>query len=410
MRHEPNEFRDGWRVVLAAALGTGVGVTGAPYYTLGIFIGPLSAQFGWTRSQIGAGALALHLGYAFIAPFVGRLIDRIGVRKVALTSLIGVAIGLLLMTQIGPSIASYYVLIVLLALLGCGTIPIVWTYAVNTWFQINRGFALSLTLTGTGVASMLAPVAVNALIANYGWQAGYIGLAAFVVVVAFPMVWLFLFEKAGIDRTALRSTSHLPGISAGDALRTARFWQLLLGIGAISLGTGMLIVHLVPLLTDAGLSRNVAAEIVGTMGMAIIVGRLSVGALVDRLHAPYVAVVYLLFPVFGCLLLAHVTITSLIAVLGVLTIGLAAGAEVDLIAFLTSRYFGLKSYGELYGWQLVIFALGAGFGPLVSGWAFDTSGNYKISLHAAAAGFTVGAILIGLLGAYPKFDDVAKGD
>jgi MFS family permease len=354
MRQDRNEFRDGWRVVLAAALGTGVGLTGAPYYTLGIFIGPLNAQFGWTRSQIAAGALCLHLGYAFVAPFVGRLIDRVGVRKVALTSLVGLVIGLLLMTQIGPSINSYFVSVVILALLGCGTIPIVWTYAVNTWFQRNRGFALSLTLTGTGVASMLAPVGVNALIANYGWQAGYLGLAAFVVVVVIPVVWLLLFEKVGIDRTAPRSTLHLPGLLARDALRTARFWQLLFGIGAISLGTGALIVHLVPLLTDAGLSRNVAAGIVGFMGMAIIVGRLSVGVLVDRLHAPYVAVVYLLFPVFGCLLLAHVAITSTIAVLGVLTIGLAAGAEVDLIAFLTSRYFGLKSYGELYGWQLVI--------------------------------------------------------
>ena len=140
---------------------------------------------------------------------------------------------------------------------------------------------------------------------------------------------------------------------------------------------------------------------------SIIVGLLSVGLLVDRLHAPYIAVVYRLFPVFGCLLLAHVATTPTFAVVSVLTT--AAGAEVDLIAFLTSRYFGLKSYGELYGWQLVIFALGAGFGPFFSGWAFDMSGSYNISLHVAAAAFAVGAILIGLLGAYPKFGDIAHG-
>jgi MFS family permease len=115
--------------------------------------------------------------------------------------------------------------------------------------------------------------------------------------------------------------------------------------------------------------------------------------------------VYLMFPVIGCLILATAVITPTIAIIGVLMVGLAAGAEVDLIAFLTSRYFGLKSYGELYGWQLVVFALGAGFGPLLSGWAFDLSGSYKISLYAGAAAFALGAAAIGSLGRYPVFAD-----
>ena len=352
---------------------------------------------------MAGGALCLHLGYAFIAPLLGRLIDRIGVRKVAVTSLIGLTIGLCLMTQIGPSILSLYALVLLMAVLGCGTIPIVWAYAVSTWFQKNRGFALSLTLTGTGVASMVAPIGVNALITNYGWQAGYLGLAAFTLLVVLPIVWFFLSEKTARDSAAPPSTLHLPGILARDALKSVRFWQLMFAVTCMSLGTGALIVHLVPLLTDSGLSRNVATGIVGLMGVAVIVGRLSVGVFVDRIHAPYVAVVYLMFPVIGCLTLAGGVITPTIAILGVLMIGLAAGAEVDLIAFLTSRYFGLKSYGQLYGWQLMVFALGAGFGPLLSGWAFDLQGNYKVSLYAAALAFTVGAGLIGTLGRYPTF-------
>jgi MFS family permease len=403
MHKDLHEFRDGWRALLASTLGVGIGLTGAPFYTMGIFLGPLGAAFGWSRAQLSGGALCLHLGYAFTAPFMGRLIDRIGVRKVALTSLLGLTVGLCLMTQIGPNIASFYGLLLLMAVLGCGTIPTVWAYAVSTWFQNNRGFALSLTLTGTGLASLGAPLAVNALITHYGWWAGYLGLAAFAAFVVIPAVWFFLSEKTGQKGAAHGWTPRSPGISARDALETVRFWQLLLGVSCMSLGTGALILHLVPMLTDAGLARSDAVGIVGLLGLAVIAGRLTVGAFVDHIHGPYVAIVYLMFPVIGCLVMAGAAITPGVAIFGVLMIGLAAGAEVDLIAFLTSKYFGLKSYGELYGWQLVVFALGAGFGPLLSGWARDTWGSYEVSLYAGAAAFSLGAALIGTLGRYPVF-------
>ncbi len=405
MRESSNEFREGWRVVLASTLGVGIGVTGAPFFTLGIFMGPLAARFGWSRAALSAAALCLQLGYVVMSPFVGRLIDRIGARKLALTALAGLAVGFCLMTQIGPGIASFYVFLLIFALLGCGTTPVVWSYAVNTWFQKNRGFALSLTLAGTGVASMVAPIAVNGLIAAYGWQAGYLGLAAFTVFVVIPVVWLFFRQKPAPGPKAI--VRHA-GLTLIEARRNIRFWQLLAGIGCVSLGTGCLIVHLVPLLTDAGLSRGSAAQIAGLMGFAIIGGRLSVGGFVDRLHGPYVAAVYLLFPVLGCLILATTTITAGVAVIAVLMIGLAAGAEVDLIAYLISRYFGLKAYGAIYGWLLVPFGLGAGFGPLLSGWMYDRHGNYMPTLYGAALVFALGAALIGTLGRYPVFANMRE--
>jgi cyanate permease len=251
----------------------------------------------------------------------------------------------------------------------------------------------------------VAPVAVNALIAAHGWQAGYLGLAAFAAFVVIPVAWLFFREKPtqAVSVAEAAHDTRRSGFSLGEAVGGLRFWQLLLGIGCVSLGTGCLIVHLVPLLTDAGLSRNVAARIAGLMGFAIIAGRLSVGVFVDRLHGPYVAAVYLLFPVLGCLILALSTITAGVAMAAVVMIGLAAGAEVDLIAFLISRYFGLKAYGAIYGWLLVPFGLGAGLGPLLSGWMYDRHGNYMPTLYGAALVFTLGAALIGTLGRYPVF-------
>jgi MFS family permease len=404
MRKDRNEFRDGWRVILASSLGVGIGITGAPFFTLGIFIGPLSERFGWSRAELSAAALCLH-SYVVTSPFVGPLIDRIGARKLALTALAGLVIGFCLLTQMGPGVFSFYALLLIFALLGCGTTPIVWSYAVNTWFQKNRGLALSLTLVGTGIASTVAPVAVNALIAAHGWQAGYLGLAAFAALVVIPVAWMFFREKPtqAVSVAEAAHDTRRSGFSLGEAVGGLRFWQLLLGIGCVSLGTGCLIVHLVPLLTDAGLSRNVAARIAGLMGFAIIAGRLSVGVFVDRIHGPYVAAVYLLFPVLGCVVLALSTITAGVAMAAVVMIGLAAGAEVDLIAFLISRYFGLKAYGAIYGWLLVPFGLGAGLGPLLSGWMYDRHGNYMPTLYGAALVFVSGAALIGTLGRYPVF-------
>lgn len=154
------------------------------------------------------------------------------------------------------------------------------------------------------------------------------------------------------------------------------------------------------------MERASAVWAASLLGFAIIAGRLGIGVLVDRFYAPAVAFGILAIAAGACFLLMLAGGNLALALVAVVLIGLAAGAEVDLVAYLASRYFGLRAYGEIYGWQLGFFALGAGLGPMGVGRLYDATGSYNVGLIACAVGFGVGAILIGVLGRYPeRFED-----
>ncbi len=136
----------------------------------------------------------------------------------------------------------------------------------------------------------------------------------------------------------------------------------------------------------------------------VIVGRVVVGYLVDRIWAPIIACIFLILPAVSCLLLAQDNLTPAMIYTSALLIGLAAGAELDLIAFLTSRYFGLKNYGQIYGGQFVFFAVGSGAAPAIFGWSQDVTGSYALILYSTAALFVIGALLMLVLGKYPEFN------
>ncbi|MBB6253101.1 MFS transporter [Nitrospirillum iridis] len=399
------EFRKGWRLVLAAATGVGLGITGLTFYTLGIFIGPLSQEFGWSRTAISSATLLTTATTMLLGPVVGRLVDRFGGRRVGMLSLFLLAVGLVGLSRIGPSLASFYLAFGVAMVLGAGTLPIVWTRAVNASFDRSRGLALGLTLTGTGVCGILAPPFTQWLIATQGWRVAYLGQAALVAGLGLAVVGLFFRDAAGTARAGRAQLSSGPaGLHLAEARRTRQFWGLGIGLLFASFAVASLIVHLVPMLSGAGIERSTAVWYASVLGIAIIIGRLGVGGLVDRLHPPAVAATVMAAAALGCVLLALPGAGTLLVLPAVLLIGFAAGAEVDLVAFMVSRYFGLRSYGEIYGWQLGFFALGAGLGPMGIGRLYDLTGGYGPGLGACAAGFVVGAVALGTLGPVPKHD------
>ncbi|WP_165772291.1 MFS transporter [Niveispirillum lacus] len=399
------EFRRGWSLILAAATGVGLGITGLTFYTLGIFIGPLTQEFGWSRTSLASATILTTLTTLFLGPVVGRLADRFGGRTVGLVSLVGLAAGLGGLSLIGADLWSFYLAFGVAMVLGAGTLPIVWTRAVNAGFDNARGLALGLTLTGTGVVAILAPPYTQWLIADHGWRIAYLGQAALVLVIGLPLVWLLFHEVGGVKQaTAIPVVRS--GMSAAVARRSRQFWMLGVGFLFASFAVSALIVHLVSILSGGGMERASAVWAASLLGFAIIAGRLGVGVLVDRFYAPAVAFGILAIAAGACFLLMLAGGSLPLALAAVVLIGLAAGAEVDLVAYLASRYFGLRAYGEIYGWQLGFFALGAGLGPMGVGRLYDATGSYTVGLIACAIGFAVGAVLIGLLGRYPdRFED-----
>jgi predicted MFS family arabinose efflux permease len=155
--------------------------------------------------------------------------------------------------------------------------------------------------------------------------------------------------------------------------------------------------NLVPLLTDGGRGAAEAAGYASLLGLFVIVGRLSSGWLLDRLWAPIVGLLVLVPSAVSCLLLQQQAAPAV----AVAFLGLAGGAEFDLIAFLCLRYFGTRHYGQIYAWQWASFTVGAGVGPIAFGAIYDASGSYSAALLAAGVVMLAGPALLLALGPYP---------
>lgn len=395
-----------WRVVVASGVGYGLGLTVLPFYTLGSFVGALEANFGWTRAQVQASLFCVTVATLAAAWLVGWLTDRFGVRPVAAVSQIGLAISLALLALAQGSLVYWYSVWFFMAVIGLGTSPIVWTRGIVGWFDQGRGLALALALCGSGIAAIVAPTSAALMIESIGWRASYVALAGAVLLIGLP-VTLGLFP-AGSGRPCVSGGraefANLHGLSVSSALCGYQFWVILASSLAVGFGMGGLIPNLVPLLTARGVSAAVAASFVGVLGISVIFGRMVAGYLLDRIWAPLVACLVLPLPAIGCIILADATSNYWAIGLSVVLVGLATGAEFDLVPYLCTRYFGLQNYGRIYALQWTGFSVTGGIGPAVFGHVYDVTGSYAPVLYISAALFIASGTILLMLGRYPRFD------
>jgi MFS family permease len=401
---QTGEFRRGWGIVAAASAGCGLGLSALPFYGLGSLMRPLEAEFGWTRTEISFAFTFMTLGLLVAGPsIIGRLSDRFGVRIVALASIPLFAISLFALQFLQDNTWSLWIGYLLMAMLGAGTSPITYTRAVNAWFDANRGLALGLTLAGTGAMGIILPQILAEVVPAHGWRMGFTVLAV-LALVAWPVVFVLLKDAPGQSGRA--AAPELPGKTLGQAVADHRFWALGLAFLALALGIAGLVIHIVPMLLDAGLTPQLAGQVASLIGVGVIVGRLIIGFLVDRFFGPVVAIIVFLITAAGCVLLADGGV--LVAPYAAFLIGFALGAEVDLIAYFTSRYFGMKRYGEVYGWQYGFYGIGAAFAPVLMGVLFTVGGqSYALALHVAAGLCVFACLLLATLGRYPRFEGKA---
>ena len=192
------------------------------------------------------------------------------------------------------------------------------------------------------------------------------------------------------------------GLPRSQVLRSRVFWQLFLVFCVLSFSLYGALSHLVPMLGDRGMSSADAALAAATVGVTIMIARVVVGFLVDRYFAPMIAMSAFVLSAAGLAVLAAGTVGMPVFFAAVL-IGFSIGAEVDLLAYLTTRYFGLRSFGEVYGLMFAALLFGTSFGPLAFGMAFESYGSYAeiLILSAALTGFA--AVLTALLPRFPQF-------
>ncbi len=388
-----HELRQGWRLILAGLLGIGVGIMALPFSTAGLFVGPLQAEFGWSRAAISLGPTILVVLVALLSPVVGWLADRMSEMAIVATSLLAVAGGFLALSLMNGDLPIYYGILVATALVGAGASTLVFARMLSAGFDLARGRALGLAMAGNGFTSILTPLLIGPFIAENGWRAGYQMLAV-VLVIATVCVVLLLRNRPVLAATARAASG---GLTFAEALKTRTFWLMNVAFLLATLASTGMIIHLVPLLTDTGLTPTRAAAFASLIGVGLITGRVLTGFLMDRFFAPWVGAVMLLASACGLTILAYGGEAG--APFGAFCIGLCVGAELDVVGYLTARYFGLKSYGRVYGVLYATILVGTGLSPLAYGLAGDGPGY--------PAGLTVGALLLvigaGLLLLLPRF-------
>jgi MFS family permease len=406
VRHQ-HAFFYGWCVVAASAVGLfwGPPVT---VYSFSVFLKPLMQEFHAGRAAISLG-FTLHLiAGALCAPVIGLLVDRYGSRRVILSATAMFACILFLNKVFSANLWQLYFFYVAMGLLINGVGPIPYGNLVSHWFDRRRGLALGLMMTGLGSGAMMIPSFAQQLITKFGWRTAYTALGCGVLLIAFPAVAAFLREKPqdlgllpdGAPSKNSRAGSKVAphGLGARDAWHSGTFWVMVCAFFLVSISVQGCLVHTTAMLSDRGIPAQTAALGSSFVGAAVLLGRVGTGYLLDHLFAPHVAAVFFGGAALGIGLLWLGT--TPVAFAGAFLVGLGLGAEVDLIAYLISRYFGLRAFGKVYSSAFAAFALAGALGPLIMGASFDRTGSYRGALATFLVATLVAAVLMTRLGPY----------
>jgi MFS family permease len=410
------EFKLGWRVVILAMLGLGINANASMLYAFGTLVIPLQKAFGWARGDLQSAISFLFAGAVIGSQLVGWLNLRYGMKRVTYVSLISLSLTFALMPLMGASIFWLYLFFTLLPIASLGTMHVTWTHLVNLWFERNRGLSLALVLSGTGITAALLPSAVAWSVERWGWQAAFLLLAALPVVLVLPLAlrWMNVplnaaplpdGKPAAVANSAADARPAVSGASFAMGVRSWKFWCLNIALSLVVASVITMVSNTVPLLRDKGLTAAAASAVFGSFGLSLIGGRVLVGYLVDRLWAPSVASVAIALPALGCLLLARTGVddTSML-VLATMLIGIGAGAEFDIAAYLMSRYFGMRDYGRLFGVHLGMITLAGALAPLLTSAMYRATGTYNAMLLLCGIAFLTGALMLLTLGRYPRLD------
>lgn len=392
------ELRAGWRLIVAAFLGTAFGLPTLPFYSVGIFAPIFAAQFGWSFAAIFGGLVITTLTLLLGGTWIGHMIDRRGARAIAAASLAALGLGYMALALLDGSIAQYYLIWLMISVAGIGATSISFTAVINTAFTRRRGFALGLALSGIGFFALVVKPWAGWLIDVAGWRTAVVAIGALPLFLAAPVA----FWALPTHSTAAAPAAALPQLALGDAIRTRAFVLLVCAFVAISFANGAPIPHLENILRTAHIDSHEILSLTAGVGAAIILGRIAGGWLLDRVWAPIVGVAVLSAASCGLLMLSHATLDAPTARLAILLLGFAGGVEVDLLPYLTARYIGVRSYGAIYGTLFGLFALGAGIGPTLIGWSFDRFNSYSQILTVCAGLLVLAALLLLCLGRYPQ--------
>ena len=399
----------GWWVALTAALGLFLNTATIIVFSFGFFARAMGQEFHAGRAKISLAFTIHNLTSALCIPLAGRLVDRYGPRRVLLpfTALLGsiLASSWLLSAAMWHLYVFYFALGVVSG--GAGAMP--YTDVVSHWFDRHRGLAISVMMLGMGLGAIVIPSVSQRLVTTFGWRLAYTVFGLSIVLIPLPVVAAFLKERpenmgllpdgAGEAQVLTPVAANDIGLTLHDAVHTSEFWTMACVLFLVTASVHACFIHLPAILTDRGSSGQLAALASSLFGVGLFLGRVGCGFLLDQFFAPRVAALLFAAVAIGIafLGLGHAIWSACIAAV---LVGLGIGAEVDIIAYLTSRYFGLRSYGAIFGWIWAVFGVSGGLGAYLMGFGFDKTGTYVVPLIGFFCAAVLATLLIMRLGPY----------
>jgi len=371
---------------------------GGTRFAFGVFFKPVMNEFGWTRA-LTSGAFSLSwMVQGITGIMMGRLNDRLGPRIVLSMSGFFMGLGYLLMSQI-TGLGQLYIYYGLIIGIGSAVyVPLVSTVA--RWFKARRSMMTGIVVAGAGLGQFIAPPVANWLISSFEWRMSYIIMGG-VVLLAMIITAQFLrrdpaqlgqvpYGEGNKGHNELRP--QIEELSAGQAFRSKKLWLLFTIFFSSGFSAWAIIVHIVPHATDLGISASNAAIILALIGALVIIGRIFWGIIGDRIGDNRTYII-------GTFIISASLIWLVSADSGGMLYYFApifgfAWAVAVLGSPLTAGIFGLSAHGAIMGLTNLGYNLGGALGPLVSGYLFDVSGDYRQSFLINAIVSVLGLVLL----------------
>ncbi|MGK6315738.1 MFS transporter [Neorhizobium sp. DT-125] len=387
-----------WLVVLGSTVGLMVSNAPIMVFTFGVFLKPITEEMGWSRGTMSLSITLFAIGSGLITPVVGRLTDRWGVRRVLLLAVTLFAASVAAVSLSSASVVAFVALYTISGLVSSGQSALPYAKAISSCFDAHRGLALGIIMTGVGIGAALVPLFAAYVVDSFGWREAYVALGALTWLVAFPAVFLFVTEAPAT--TDSPASPAMAGDDLGTVLRSRTFWAIAISILLVNTAVSGVIAHLVALMTDRGLPVEIATSMLVVVGLSTILGRLISGYLLDKIFAPYFAAAIFLVPLAGMGVLWFGSASSATGLIAAACFGFGLGAEVDVVGYLVGRYFGLRRYGEIYGYIFAIFSIGTGIGSYLMGVSFDMTHSYGTALAGLSLALSAASFIIFRLGPY----------
>jgi MFS family permease len=385
-----------WLIVLVAFYGCCLHA-GCLIYAFSLFIKPLQTQFGWERGTIAIAFTLQFLCLGLISPFIGKAVDKYGTRRVITLGSTVVALAFLMLPFI-KSTLQFYVVNIIIGLSAAALGPVPCSSAVSAVFTEKRGLAIGLMSTGIGVGGFIfSPLLGGFLIPKFGWQAGYIGIAAAHLLMV-PMALTFLRKQpTPISQENQKATGHTsnPGqrgelFSTPFILTSTAFFLLLFSL----VGT---LQSQVPHLQDIGFPVLTASAALGALGLVSAGAKFFFGWVCDKILPKTAFIIAALFLTAGISLLSIIKPSSPTALLWCYAIifGIGIGSWLPIMSMMVSSTFGMASYGLIFGGVCLVESIGQAIGPLAAGFLYDITGSYHSAflLFIAAAIFSIPAVI-----------------